>query len=255
MAYVKVGGGFVHYKCPRPIGSAKGRVILLVHGAYDTHAVWRNVYGHFRREHTPIAIDLPGRGASDGPAIGNAKAYAKFLDQLVRALKLKDFIFWGHSMGGSMAVDFAARRKKRVKGVIAMSSAPDWKIPQKEITQWRKDPDGAFRRNLSHLFSKKTPLGVVESYDRMLRSVPPRTCQADIASCATFRAAPKLKRIKAPVLVVTGDEEAWIEGSHRLRDAIKGAQFALIPGAGHAVALEQPQVLCAAVEAFFARLK
>ncbi len=254
MAYVKVGGRFVHYRTPRPFKEAKGRIILLIHGAYDTHAYWRQVYGHFQRDHTPIALDLPGRGGSDGPPLETAKQFAKFIDGFVKAMKLKRVVVWGHSMGGSMAIEFAARRKKRVAGLIAMSSSPDWSIPKAEIAQWKKDPDAAFKANLGHLFAKKTPVGVVEGYDKQLRSVPPGTCRADIAACGTFACEPKLKRVKAPTLIVTGDEEAWLDGSLRLKDGIAGAVLTIVPQAGHAIALEQPQKLCAAVDSFLARL-
>ncbi len=64
----------------------------------------------------------------------------------------------------------------------------------------------------------------------------------------------RLDQVKAPTLVVAGDEEAWIDGSYALRDGIAGARFEVIPGAGHAVALEQPAALNAAVDRFLATL-
>jgi pimeloyl-ACP methyl ester carboxylesterase len=184
----------------------------------------------------------------------NAKQFARFLDAFIKALKLKRVVVWGHSMGGSMAVELAQRRRKRVAALIAMSSSPDWDIPKAEIALWNKNPDAAFKANLPQLFAKKAPVGIIESYDKQLRSVPPLTCRADIAACNTFACAPKLKRVKAPTLVVAGDEEAWMDGSQRLKAGIKGAVLTIVPGAGHAIALEQPQKLCAAVDSFLARL-
>ena len=119
MAYVKVGGRFVHFRTPRPLKEARGHTILLIHGAYDTHAYWRQVFNHYGAAHTPIALDLPGRGGSDGPPLENAKQFAKFVDGFIKALKLKRVVVWGHSMGGSIAVDLAARKRKRVAGLIA----------------------------------------------------------------------------------------------------------------------------------------
>lgn len=251
MPAIAVNGQKVHYRSP---GEAKGHVVLLVHGAYDNGDYWQHVYPHLARDHTPIAIDLPGRRESEGPAIDDASSYARFFPALADALKLPPFVFFGHSMGGSMAVDFAARNPQRVKAVIALGSAPRWSTSQADIDKWDSDPEGAFGENLDYLFAKGTPADVRAAYDRQLRTTPPATCKADIAHCRTVALEGWLDRVKAPTFVVAGDEEAWIDGSHALRDGIAGARFEVIPGAGHAVALEQPTALNAAVDRFLATL-
>lgn len=254
MAIATVEGRSVYYQAPRAPAAPKGHAVLLVHGAYDNHAYWRHVYRHLRRDHTPVAIDLPGRGESQGPALDDADAYARFFAGLARALDLPPFVFFGHSMGGSMAVDFAARHPERAKGVIALGSAPRWSTTQADIDKWDTDPDGAFRENLESLFAKSVSPAVRGAYDRQLRSTPPVTCKADIAHCRSVALDGRLAAVKAPTLVVCGDEEAWIEGSHALRAGIAGARFEIVPGAGHAAALEQPAALNAAVDRFLATL-
>jgi 3-oxoadipate enol-lactonase len=251
MPTVTVNGRAVGYRKP---DGAKGHVVLLVHGAYDNGDYWQHVYPHLARDHTPIAIDLPGRRESDGPPIGDATGYARFFPALADALKLPPFVFFGHSMGGSMAVDFAARNPRRTKGVIALGSAPRWTTSQADIDKWDGDPEGAFGDNLDYLFAKSASAAVRAAYDRQLRTTPPMTCKADIAHCRSVALEGRLDRVKAPTLVVAGDEEAWIDGSYALRDGIAGARFEVIPGAGHAVALEQPAALNAAVDRFLSTL-
>lgn len=251
MPTVAVNGRKVHYQSP---GAVKGHVVLLVHGAYDNGDYWQHVYPHLARDHTPIAIDLPGRRESEGPAIDDAAGYARFFPALADVLKLPAFVFFGHSMGGSMAVDFAARNPKRLKAVIALGSAPRWSTSQADIDKWDSDPDDAFRENLDYLFAKGASAAVRSAYDRQLRTTPPAACKADIAHCRSVALERRLDQVKAPTLVVAGDEEAWIDGSHALRDGIAGARFEIVPGAGHAVALEQPAALNAVVDRFLATL-
>ena len=51
----------------------------------------------------------------------------------------------------------------------------------------------------------------------------------------------RLSGIGAPTLVVAGaEDERYVELAGRLRDAIRGAEMAIVPDAGHAVHLEQP---------------
>jgi len=251
MPIVTVNGRAVGYRKPN---GAKGHTVLLIHGAYDNGDYWQHVYPHLARTTRPIAIDLPGRRESEGPPINDAAGYACFFPALADALKLPPFVFFGHSMGGSMAVDFAARNPARTKAVIALGSAPRWTTSQADIDKWDSDPEGAFGENLDYLFAKGAAASVRAAYDRQLRTTPPKTCQADIAHCRSVAMEGRLDQIKAPTFVVAGDEEAWLDGSHALRDGIAGARFELIRGAGHAVALEQPAALNAAVDRFLKTL-
>jgi pimeloyl-ACP methyl ester carboxylesterase len=251
MPTVTVNGRQVSYRKP---ARQQGHAVLLVHGAYDNGDYWQHVYPHLARAHTPVAVDLPGRRESEGPAIADAAGYARFLPALADALNLPSLVFFGHSMGGSMAIEFAANHPQRTKAVIALGSAPRWGGSQADQDKWDQDPDGAFRDNLPALFAKVASRDVRAAYDRQLRTTPPMTCKADIAHCASVAMDKRLHEIKAPTLVLAGDEEAWIGGSHALRDGIAGARFELIPGAGHAVALERPAALNAAVDRFLATL-
>ncbi|MGH6953888.1 MAG: alpha/beta fold hydrolase [Alphaproteobacteria bacterium] len=242
MAHVTVEGRKVFYQCPRELGRAapRGRLVLLVHGAFDDHRLWRHLYPALGESHTPIAIDLPGRGDSDGPAIKNAATYLRFFGSLVDALGLGRFVFFGHSMGGSMAVDFAAQHPERTEALVLMSSAPRWDVRQEDIDLWDNDWDRAHRDNEGFLYSKETPRALREDYERQMRTTPAASCKADIETCRTFALDGLLGRIGAPTLVVCGDEEYWIEGSRALHRGIAGSRLELVPAAGHAIALEQP---------------
>ncbi|MFO0996174.1 MAG: alpha/beta hydrolase [Alphaproteobacteria bacterium] len=254
MPDLRVAGRTVHVVAPRDFQKPQGHVILLVHGAYDDHRYWQHLIDPLARAHTPIAVDLPGRGGSEGPPLDSAIGYRRFFAALVETLALPPFVFFGHSMGGSMAVDFAIHHGQRVKAIIPLSSAPRWSISDDEIASWDGDTDKAYRDNLPFLFAKSTSPAIRDAYDRQLRATPPLTCKADIANCRTFDLAGQLASVSCPTLVVVGDEEYWHEGSDALHAGIKGAKRALIPAAGHAIALEQPRAVLAAVEPFLAQL-
>jgi len=256
MPFVELQGRKLHYDAPRGLGRAdlRGQLVLLVHGAYDNLGFWRHVYRHLEAEHTPLAIDLPGHGDSEGPVLQGASNYLPFFSQLVDALDLPRFVFCGHSMGGSMAVEFALNRADRLAAIIPLSSAPDWEIAQADIDAWDRDPDRAFRDNLDYLFAKQTPPEVREAYDRQMRSTPAASCKADLETCRSFDLADRLADVKVPAVVICGDQEFWIDGSKALHDGIAGAEFALVPAAGHAIALEQPAALNAVLDRFLAPL-
>lgn len=61
-----------------------------------------------------------------------------------------------------------------------------------------------------------------------------------------------LEKVKVPTLVIAGERDIftplWL--SEEMADRIPGAQLLIIPQGSHAALVEQPQLLCLAVEKF-----
>lgn len=254
MPHIEIGKRRVHYQLPSGarVDQPRGQLVLLVHGACDTSAYWRHVYRHLQGDHTPLAIDLPGHGDSEGPVLRGAGEHLAFLAELVDALGVPPFVFCGHSMGGSMAVEFALNHPHRLSGLVPVGSSPDWEIEQDDIDAWDRDPDAAYRNNLTYLFAKETSREVRDAYDEQIRAIPTAVCQADFETCRTFDLSDRLGELRVPTAIVTGDQETWIEGSRRLHEGIAGSRLEVVPAAGHAIALERPDALNAALDRFLA---
>src|SRR5437899_637100 len=62
---VAVDGGTLHY-----VRGGSGPPLVLLHGWLETWFTWHKVMPELAREHTVIAIDLPGLGDSSKPAGG-----------------------------------------------------------------------------------------------------------------------------------------------------------------------------------------
>jgi pimeloyl-ACP methyl ester carboxylesterase len=67
---------------------------------------------------------------------------------------------------------------------------------------------------------------------------------------------PLLEQMRIPVLVVAGDDDQITPaaGMEEMADAIPGAQFTVIAGAGHLSPLEQPAAVNAAISGFLQQL-
>ena len=256
MPFVQLNKQRVHYRLPPGADLAKprGQLVLLVHGAFDNGAYWQHVYQHLQENHTPLAIDLPAHGESSVPVLRGAGEHLAFFPALVGALGLSRFVFCGHSMGGSMAVEFALHHGRSLAGLVALGSSPDWDITQADIDVWDRDTDEAFRGNLDYLFAGETSTQVRDAYDRQMRATAAAVCKADLETCRSFDLSGRLGEVSVPAAVICGDQEAWIEGSRRLHAGIAGSSLEVIPAAGHAIALERPQALNIALERFLASL-
>src|SRR3712207_692755 len=85
--------------------------ILLVHGWCCDHSYFAPQFGHFaNRGHRVVAVDLRGHGRNDKPRQRYAmQAFADDLAWICDRVELEKPVVVGHSMGGIVAFDLAAR--------------------------------------------------------------------------------------------------------------------------------------------------
>jgi pimeloyl-ACP methyl ester carboxylesterase len=98
--------------------------ILLVHGWCCNHQFMSPLLEHFECQSRCIAVDLRGHGRSDKPvqkySIGT---YADDLAWIVQTLDLEAPVLIGHSMGGAIGFELAARHPEMLSALVLLDSA------------------------------------------------------------------------------------------------------------------------------------
>jgi pimeloyl-ACP methyl ester carboxylesterase len=218
-----------------------------------------------------IAVDWPGHGASGVDASpASALRYTTLLEGLVRALELKQVVLLGNSIGGAVAVRFAALHPELVRGVILCNPGG-------------MDPGGLIARLfIGHLVSKfhdgaEGHASFMPWFDEYYRSIlvtDASVARRKLIVEAGYESAAILEQawhsfaqpeadqralaatLKMPVLVAWASRDGLIQWS-RNREAIEA-----IPGvkvvqleAGHTPFLETPAEFLAAVTPFLATLR
>jgi pimeloyl-ACP methyl ester carboxylesterase len=104
--------------------AGSGPVLLLIHGIGGTfESDWRAVIEPLAREHTVIAPDLPGHGASaQGAGDYSIGALAAGLRDLLVALGHDRATLVGHSLGGGVAMQFAYQFPEATERLVLVSS-------------------------------------------------------------------------------------------------------------------------------------
>jgi haloacetate dehalogenase len=128
--------GFEYRRVPVADGVAlhaavggSGRPIVLLHGFPQTHLMWRHVAADLAADHTVIAPDLRGYGASDKPADPDGTAYAKRtmaadVVALARALGHERFALAGHDRGALVAFRAGLDHPDAVTHLAALDVLP-----------------------------------------------------------------------------------------------------------------------------------
>ncbi len=244
-----------------------GPAMLFIHGFPLDRTMWRHLVATitgWRR----IVPDLRGMGMSDLPEPGfSMSGYADDLAQLLGVVGVKQVVVCGLSMGGYVAFELMRRHRELIRGLVLVNTRADAddaeaKARRDEMIQTveREGAEALTDIMVPKLLAPGTLTSmprVVEHLRAMIGGNPPSGLTAALAA---IRDRPDstdvLGEIDLPTLVVAGSEDQLIpaKNAKAMAGAIRGAQFTLIPQAGHLAPLEQPIALSRVIGEFLESL-
>src|SRR6185295_3698206 len=147
--YVRDGGAFEH---PQAVP------VLFLHSLAGNGGQWALQLDHLRRSRRAVSLDLRGHGESDPAEDGDYSIPGLAGDVAAAAdqLGLRHFILAGHSLGSSVAIEYASRHPERAAGLLLIDPNGDMS----------RVADAEYRSFLEGL--RSDPLGELESYFRQL---------------------------------------------------------------------------------------
>lgn len=94
------------------------QTIVLIHGWTDRHELLLPMAKHFQGRYRVLAVDLRGHGQSDKPATGyQIRTLADDVAAICQHIGATRYHLVGHSLGGAVALEIAARYPDRVRSV------------------------------------------------------------------------------------------------------------------------------------------
>jgi pimeloyl-ACP methyl ester carboxylesterase len=234
-----------------------GPPLLLTHGYSSTSAMWDGQIEELSKHHRLVLWDMRGHGRSDYPE--NDAAYSESLTVADMAALLDEIgagraIVGGLSLGGYMSLAFYRAHPERVSALLIIDTGPGFKKDDARDT-WNKrahDTGERFEREgLEVLKSLSSERSTVSHRDAsgLARAARGMLAQRDA------RVIESLPAISVPSLVVVGaDDTPFLAASDYMAAKIPGAKKVVIPAAGHAVNIDQPQAFIDAVLPFLASL-
>lgn len=116
---------FINYKNIRISFSSegKGSTVVFLHGFLENSTMWKDITDEIPAKNRVICIDLLGHGKTD--CLGYAhtmEEMAEVVKAVLNHLKIRRITLVGHSMGGYVALAFAEKYTKNVKGLCLLNS-------------------------------------------------------------------------------------------------------------------------------------
>ncbi len=116
--YIVVKGTKIRY-----IVKGSGSPVLLIHGFGQFLEVWWLNIGPLSQHYQVYAMDLPGHGLSEKPAVDCTFSFVtEFIIDFMEALGIGHASLIGHSMGGSICLDEAINFPDKVDRIILVDS-------------------------------------------------------------------------------------------------------------------------------------
>ena len=265
---IDAGDARLHVRC-----EGSGPAVVLLHGFTGSVESMEEIARRLRVRHRVVRVDLLGHGSSDAPedlAPYRMERCAAQLARVAQALRLGAAHWLGYSMGGRVALALAAWHPERVRSLCLVGASAGFADPAARARRARHDEslaDSIERDGLEPfverwmalpLFASQARLGaeaLAQARSQRLRNRPHGLANSlrALGSGAQPPLHAALGDLHAPVALVVGEEDAKFRAlAGKIARALPDARVLVVPEAGHAAHLEQPEAFAALALRFFA---
>jgi pimeloyl-ACP methyl ester carboxylesterase len=234
--------------------------LVLVHGVGGDADQWAFCLEALRASRRVIAVDLPGFGRSDKPAIDyRIGGYVEMLDRFLTELGIGRASLLGHSLGGWIVASFALAFPDRVDALVLNDSAGidegGIPIPVDLNVSTLANMRSVFEAMFYDKSLVKTEL-VELAYALHLERGDGATIRSVLQTLTDTREKldGSLHRLRVPTLILWGENDAVTPMSmaHAFHRHIEGSWLSTIPECGHFPPLEKVDAFVRAVNEFLA---
>ena len=227
--------------------AGQGPSVLLVIGYGGTMEDWGDVPTRLGATARTCMYDRLGVGRSDSPpALQTFEDIATDLDGVISALRLpRPVVVVGHSLGGPIAVTWAAHHEGDARALVLLDPAPP-----------------GYRSAESSLLPPPDPgdLELTAMLEAGRRFDDPRTNRESLDP-KSWAAYDRITRLDVPLWVLVADQPqqlpaavdaakvaaAWKAGQHRLAGLSSDSHLSTAPGADHIIWERRPDLVLSTV--------
>jgi pimeloyl-ACP methyl ester carboxylesterase len=246
---------------------------------------WKYLVRDFADRHRIVRWHYRGHGRSAIPQDRSRVGFDDICSDLAAVMKATGTpraVFFGHSMGVQVALEYHRRHPEQVQGLVlicgshglpldtfhdskalkvilpSMISAAD-RWPDATNLIWKFAAGGELAYQIATHLEVNGKLVHREDftpYFRHLSSMDPRLFLGMLKHASEHTAFDHLPEVKVPTLIVAGTADTftpyWL--SEEMHDRIPGSEMLTVPGGTHVAPIEQPELIALRLEKFLARI-
>jgi pimeloyl-ACP methyl ester carboxylesterase len=252
MPYLTRDGVRIHYE-----DNGHGDPVLITHGYASSTRAWDGQAKTLGKTHRIVTWDMRGHADTDSPedpAQYSEKATVEDMAAILDHLGIEKAVISGLSLGGYMSLAFYLAYPERVRALMLFDTGPGYNNP-KGREGWNETSERRAKRfeemGLDAVGrGAEVRISVHRSAEGLAKAARGMLAQFD------DRVIKSLEHVKVPTLVLVGaNDEGFLNSTDYMASKIPGAKKVVIPDAGHAANLDQPEAFDAAVLEFLGGLK
>ena len=225
--------------------------LLLTHGYGAMSAMFGQNLAAASARNLVVTWDIRGHGSSESPADTDsysADAALGDMAALLAELGTDRAVLGGHSLGGYLSLAFALRHPDQVAGLVLVGTGPGFRNDAARDEWNRRAHKTAARleeRGLAALGSSSELHGQHGDVAGLARAARHTLTQRD------SQVIDGLTSIQAPTLVIVGTADTpFLAAADYMAAKLPHARKIVIPAAGHAPNVDQPEQFNAELRAF-----
>jgi len=235
-----------------PEGERASRVVFIP-GFMQPGDAWRPVADRLGQRYSSVLLDH------------REHTYEGRLDEIAEAGE--GAVLVGYSLGGRLALHAALREPDRYRALVTVGTSAGIEDVAERTARLQADEKLAAWMEIASIADivtiwERQPLFADQSDALIAEQRPGRLAQDPAALASVLRTAGQgtlepvwreLHRLELPVLALAGArDERYSAAAQRMADAVPDGRAAIVPDAGHAPQLQQPEAVASSLAAFLA---
>lgn len=237
--------------------------LVCQHGLGLTSEVWLPWLPRLAATRQVVAIDLRGHGGSAaawGEAGHSIAALADDVEAVLAELGIGELHFLGESVGGTIGLELASRRRLRIRSLSLCSTGfrGDW---ISGVDGWRDLLESEGVEAWSRLFLDgrfapgAVPAELVAWVDERQRAVAPAVANGIVAALKAVDLGPALEGLDVPLLTMNGVASPFVDlrAPRTLRELVPLSEAVFLRDGRHGIVVSHWRECSALVADFVAR--
>ncbi len=229
--------------------------LLFLHYAGGNEASLARLAARFEGR-ARLSPSYPGRCGSTGDPLATVEELADFARDVLDAAGVERCVAIGHSLGGAVAIELAIRHPARVEALVLLATGARLRVRPDILADLdARAKAGGSSDGAAFAFRADADRALVLEAAAVASRTPSLAAACDWAAADSFDRMRDLGSVRAPTLVVSGDEDALTPPKYAayLAAHVPRAELVTLAGAGHMLPIERADEVAGVIEAFLAR--